>query len=64
MECHYHIVPKLDLYFKEEEDEEDEEAERPAFRPVPARMESAVDITEKFVFELLKQPRYFPIYFD
>jgi len=41
---------------EEEEDEEDEEAERPAFRPVPARMESAVDITEKFVFELLKQP--------
>lgn len=48
------------FYFVKEDDEDDEEDETVSRVPRRSfdRMESAVDITEKFVFERLKEPRY------
>ena len=45
--------------FQEEDDDDDEEDTVPRVqRRSFDRMESAVDITEKFVFEHLKEPRF------
>ena len=45
------------IYHKEDDEEDEDPQERPLARQADQGAQSAVDITEKYVFDILRNPR-------